>query len=465
MAVRPLLRARHVPAGLAVALAGLLLLFPPAGLPPQAVRTGAAAIACMGFWASGVIPEYLTALAFFLGAVLFKLGRPEEIFAGFQSTTFWLVFGGLVVGAAIQHTGLGLRIAGRFARVIGPGYGSAIAWISLACVLMSFIMPSAMGRMALLMPIASSLAERLGHGLGSRGRTGIMLAAALSGVLPAFAILPANVPNTVLAGAAETFHGVTLTYGEYLLLHFPVLGALKGVCIVALITLLYRDRRAGTVRPRQAEPEPAPMSPAERRLSALLAVSLGLWATDFLHHVSPAWVSLGAGVVCLWPGAGLLPAKAVNDRINYGSLFFVSAVLGLGMLVSASGLGSILVERVLTVLPLTPGAFFGNAMSQALLSIAVGCLTTVTGSPAVLTPLAGALADASGFTLRTTLMLQVLGFSTILLPYQSPPLLVATQLAGLSLGETTRACLILTAVSLLVLLPLDCLWLWLLGVA
>lgn len=457
------LSVRHVLAGLSLLLAALILLFPPAALSPQAARTGAAAVACMGFWASGVIPEYLTALAFFLGAVLFKLGRPEEIFAGFQSTTFWLVFGGLILGAAIQHTGLGLRIANRFARVIGPGYGSAVGWISLACGLMSFIMPSAMGRVALLTPIAASLAERLGYGLGSRGRTGIMLAAALSGVLPAFAILPANVPNTVLAGAAETFHGVTLTYGEYLLLHFPVLGALKGVCIVVLITLLYRDGRAASPNPRRVEPEAPPFSPAERRLSALLALSLGLWATDFLHHVSPAWVSLGAGIVCLWPGAGLLPAKAINDRLNYGSLFFVSAVIGMGMLVSASGLGRLLVERVLTVLPLAPGASFGNAMSQALLSIAVGFLTTVTGSPAVLTPLAGALADASGFTLKTTLMLQVLGFSTIILPYQSPPLLVATQLAGLSLGEATRACLILTAITLLFLLPLDYLWLRLLG--
>ena len=39
-------------------------------------------------------------------------------------------------------------------------------------------------------------------------------------------------------------------------------------------------------------------------LAALLA--LVLWATDSLHGVAPAWVSLGVGVVCLLPVLSLV---------------------------------------------------------------------------------------------------------------------------------------------------------------
>ena len=164
------------------------------------------------------------------------------IIAGFESTVLWLVFGGFVLGLAIKRTGLGERIAGRLAIRFGKTYARIISGIVLVGLALSFIMPSAVGRVVLLLPIASALADRFGFAGNARGRTGIMLAATFGSIFPAFGILPANVPNLVLAGAAETLYGFKPVYGEYLLLHFPVLGLLKAVVIVGLILHLYPDR-------------------------------------------------------------------------------------------------------------------------------------------------------------------------------------------------------------------------------
>ncbi len=41
------------------------------------------------------------------------------------------------------------------------------------------------------------------------------------------AILPANAPNLVLAGAAETLYNLQLIYAEYLWVQFPVMGLVK----------------------------------------------------------------------------------------------------------------------------------------------------------------------------------------------------------------------------------------------
>jgi len=46
------------------------------------------------------------------------------------------------------------------------------------------------------------------------------------------AFLPANAPNLVLAGAAETLYGITFIYGEWLLVQLPVMGILKALVIV-----------------------------------------------------------------------------------------------------------------------------------------------------------------------------------------------------------------------------------------
>jgi len=61
------------------------------------------------------------------------------------------------------------------------------------------------------------------------------------------------------------------------------------------------------------------------------------------------------------------------------------------------------------------------------------------------------------------LMLQIPVFSTVFLPYQSPPMMIAMHLGGVSIKDGTRLCIALAAITLLILLPLDYCWWRLLG--
>ena len=60
----------------------------------------------------------------------------------------------------------------------------------------------------------------------------------------------------------------------------------------------------------------------------------------------------------------------------------------------------------------------------------LGLASTMPGVPAIMTPIAGDLAAASGLPLETILMIPVLGFSTVLLPFQVPPLIVGLRPAA-----------------------------------
>jgi hypothetical protein len=55
-------------------------------------------------------------------------------------------------------------------------------------------------------------------------------------------------------------------------------------------------------------------------------------------------------------------------------------------------------------------------------------------------------------------MTMAVGFSTMILPYQVPPMLVGMHVAGLRLRTVLRLCLPLAVIGLVVLLPLDYLW-------
>ncbi|MSP51270.1 MAG: SLC13 family permease [Alphaproteobacteria bacterium] len=423
-------------------------------------RAGGVALFAISLFATGAVPNHVAAIWFFLAAMFLHIAPAATVFSGFTSTPFWLVFGGTVIGVAVKETGLGGRLARVLALRFGASYAGVIAGTVIVGVALSFVMPSSMGRVVLLIPMVLALADRLGFVPGSRGQTGLILAVVYGTLVPAFALLPANVPNLVLAGAAETLYGISLIYGQYLLIHYPVLGFSKAIVIAALIVAMFGDK------PRileAADDEEKPMSPPERRLAFILGAALLLWVTDFVHHVSPAWISLAAASICIAPGVGVLRAEGIHEKIGYGALLYVAGILGLGAVISSSGIGSLLGRLLIDAVDFAPGASVFNFAAVSAITTVASVATTQPGAPAIMAPLAGGIAEATGLSITTVLMMVVVGFSTIMLPYQTPPIVVGLQLGGASFAAATRFSLALFVVTVVVLIPLDFLWWRILG--
>jgi len=369
-----------------------LLIWPPTNISPVQGRSAGLALLVVGLWATARLPEHLTALLFFLVAMLLGLAPSRVVFAGFASSALWMVFAGLVIALAVKSTGLSNRIARSISLRLDRHYLSLISGMVIIGVLLGFLMPSSMGRVVLLMPIALGLADHLGFKPGSNGRTGVILAAAFGTYIPTFAILPSNVPNMVLVGAAENLFHISPLYVEYLVLHFPVLGLLKSVLIVALIVWRYPDQP----RPYIHHAHTKLLSPSEWKMTGILLFSLGFWLTDFAHHISPAWIALAAALLLLLPRVGLISAQQFTSDINYNPLWFVAGVIGLGALISNTGLGARLAEYLTAVLPLAPGKNLLNYASLTFISTITGIVATLPGVPAVLTPLTEQIAHTAG---------------------------------------------------------------------
>lgn len=437
----------------------------PAGAPPGPVLQAALLAAfTMGAWATGLFVEPITSLAFFFLAAAFHVAKPTAIFAGFTSSAWWLVLGGSITGIAVESTGLGRRLAALvFARATGS-YPIVVGAVGTVTVGLAFLMPSTSARVMLLIPIVLALADRVGLVAGRPGRTGLVLMVSAGSYLAPTAILPANIPNAVLLGAADQLYGIKLTYGSYLLLHFPVLGLLKTVILAWLVCRLFPE--TGPLRSTRAEASPA-MSAAERRLVVVLGLSLALFATDVWHGLSPAWVALGAGLVCLLPVMGLVTPRLFAERINIGVMIYVAGFLGVGAVIADSGLGERLSHWLLGAVHVAPPDAgegpLGNLAKLALIHVGLGVIATVSGLPAVATPIAGEMAAASGLPVHTILMLQVVVFSTVLLPYQCPPIMIGMALGGVRLRDATRLCIASAAATILLLVPLDYLWWRVLG--
>jgi di/tricarboxylate transporter len=149
---------------------------------------------------------------------------------------------------------------------------------------------------------------------------------------------------------------------------------------------------------------------------------------------------------------------AFKQSIDFGLLLFVAGALALGAVVGASGLGGKLGAFLTSVLPLSPGHAAANFFSLTFLSFVTGMFTTVPSAPAVLTPMTHDLAALTGYGAMTVLMTQVVGFSTVLFPYQVGPLVVAMQLSGEKLDHLVKVTVPLALITLVALVPIDFLW-------
>ncbi|SFL48396.1 SLC13 family permease [Methylorubrum salsuginis] len=421
--------------------------------------TAALLVLCMGLWATGLVAEVVTALLFFAAAMLLKLAPAQTVFSGFASSAFWLVTSGMVVGLAMNRTGLGDRLARMLAARLPASYPGFVAGLVAFSFALAFVMPSNLGRIAVMVPVLIALCDAFGLKAGRPGRTGAILSFGIATPVLSAAILPANVPNLVMAGTAETLYGVHLGYLPYLFLHAPVLGFVKGAILVACTVLLFPDRLDGA---RPALPPLPPLSGAERRLSVILAIMLGLWLTDGWHGIAPAWIGLAAAVICLLPGIGVVSAASFSE-IPLRTCFYVAALFGLTAVVNETGLGAKIGHALLSVAPLEAGAPAKDFATLVGLSIGFLFVGTANGAPALYTALAGEFAGSSGLDLMSVLMVQVVGYSTLFLPYQAPPIVMTMDLAGLSLRDATKLTAMSGLASLIVAAPLAYLWFRLTG--
>jgi di/tricarboxylate transporter len=426
---------------------------------PAFVRGGILVVLTIVAWAFGFFAESITTLLFFLLAAVFEVAKPSVIFSGFESPAWWLLLGGAITSIAVERTTLARRLAAFILFRLTASYRLSLTAVALAALGLAFVMPSSTARLMLLIPIVLALADRLGLTAGRPGRAGLVMTAAVISTLPAATILPSVVSNLVLLGAADTLYGIKISYGSYLLLHFPILGALKTLLLIEINYRFFPEAR-------QLEPVPtqptAPMSRDERVVATVLTISLVLFITDGVHGISPAWVSLAAGIVCLLPGIGPLSTKNLSE-INFGVLIYVAGIFGVGAIIADTGLGAALSRELLSLSGIAPGHEDINLVIITIIFMVIGLLTTVIGLPVVLAPLAGDFAAASGLPVLTVLMLQVVVISAMFFPYQNFLIVIGMQYGDISLKSGVRFCLIQAVATVLLLFPLNYAWWCFLG--
>ncbi|MDQ7728548.1 SLC13 family permease [Halomonas sp. SpR8] len=453
----------HAVVAAALLAALLLALFPIEPHPTAFSYAAGVIVITLVLWSTGVLPPFLTGLLFFTLVSVFNLLPSEQLFAGFGSTAVWMVISGFIIGSTITSSKLGDRLAAVLSPLLTASYPRLIGGLVFTAMALGFVMPSSGGRAVVLIPIGLALAERVGFEPGSAGRLGVATALAAACNMPSFAVLPSNLPNMILTGSSESLYSIHFGYAEYLLLHFPILGLLKSSLIVVLVLVVFPARIDSQCQLTIDMAKPSVNATQQKKVAVVMVITLLFWVTDTLHGVNPAWVGLVAAVVLLMPKIGAVTPKSFNTAVDFGTVIFVAAALGLGTLVNVSDIGSAVGQGFTQLLEANNGSRFWDFMSLSLMATLTGVVATTPSVPTVLSPMASELAGASGLSLPAVLMTQVVGFSTVIFPYQVAPLIMAMQLSREPLGQLLKIIVPLALITILLLIPLDYFWWRLLG--
>jgi di/tricarboxylate transporter len=422
-------------------------------LPAHDARIIAIVYTCIVLWATGAVAGLLVSLLFFFLAATLTSVPTTEIFSGFAASAFWLVFSGAAIGFALKESGLSERVGLVLARCIGGSYMKALLAFAVLSFLLSLVMPSTFGRIAILIPIAIGYCDAVKLGESANGRRGILLLVTVGSYELAAAVLPANLPNVIMAGILEQSQGIHLRFSEYLLYFFPAGVIVRGAVLVYASHWLFADSVGAAVVPKGR----SALSKHEWHIILLLAITLGFWFTDSVHHIAPGWVGLGF-TLAYFLSSPVEQIARFTTTLKMDLLWFIAAIIGLTALVNHLNMGipdglaleSLRDSPVLIYLVLTA------------LSIVLCFAVTSNAEPALFVPIASRVL-MQGVQLKAGLLAQVMGYATTFMPYQSPPVVFGIELSRLDQRAALKYCVVTALLGLAFVVPINALWWRLIG--
>lgn len=379
----------------------------PAGLKPQAMHMVAVFVATIvGFILNplpiGALALIAVALSGFLG-----VQKPGEALSGFGNATIWLIVSAFIFAKGFSKTGLGKRIAYVIMEKLG-GSSLLLAYtMAITDVIIAPATPSNTARGGgILFPIIRSLCSAFGSEPGETGKKlGRFLIASSFHVncVTSSMFVTAVAPNLLCTVLAKQTIGYEITWGQWALAC-----SVPGIIAVILTPLLVYKIETPELKNTAEAKEIArkeleamgPMSAAEKVVTFVFLLALGLWATSSMTKLNATMIAMvcigimlvfhavewndvitekGAWDTLFWMGGLMSLAGGLNKS---GAIKWAAGVIGKSM----TGVDGMTALAILCVIYMYAHYLFASmsahvaAMYAAFAAVAVAC-----GAPAGLT--------------------------------------------------------------------------------
>ena len=373
-------RAIGAVAGLALP-AALMLLQPFAGLGFEGTAVVAALLGAIVWWVTDVLPDYITAIVMSVAFVVLAGVPFEVVFSAFSSSTWWLMVAAFCLGLGMQRSGLLKRLAHAVMRKFPRTFRGQAAGLTLASVVSGPFIPSLTAKCAILTPLALSISDQMGYERKSKQANGLFLA------------VFTNVRNLAPAVISASFVGYMVLglmpadlQAEFDLVHWfaSALPWFEVVMVLNYIAIVWmhepkEERLRGKaaslnvepkLNPESASEDLGPMTGAEKRMLAIMSVTVLLWVLERWHGIPSSAVALAA--VGAMVAAGQFRAEDIRDGgIAWDMILFMGVALSLAAVFSYVGADEWVVAACMPVLAAVAGNPYAVILGIVALTIAL----------------------------------------------------------------------------------------------
>lgn len=428
----------------------------PSGMPTTAPqRCVGIFLVCMALWFTNMVPPAATALLAIALLPLLSVLPKAEAFALFGNSAVFFMLGVFLLAGAMISTGLSKRITLLALQRFDGSPQRLVTGVILSAAFLSLWMP-AHGVAAMVYPIVYEIVDALQLKRGANYAKKLFLGLAWGAIIGSC--------GTILGGARaplalsllhEAHPNTSISFLGWMLASMPVVIVMT---FVAVITIRRRipdditDIKAATRMLDTRVRHLGPMSPRERRLTAICLMTIAAWIL-IGDRVGLAVIAMLAVVILFL--VRVVDWKSVQDYVNWGVLIMYGGAVALGAALTETKAMAWLAGQVID--PTTPAllVILLIAVATILLTEAVSNAAAV----AILLPIGYSLGEMIGIgPVMITMAVTVPAGLAFLFPISSPPNAISFSAGHYSLREVLQIGWPMTAMALVTLLIVITVW-------
>ncbi len=299
------------------------------GLQTNAVLFLAVFTATVVMWVFSLVDEYVPGLFALFAILVLGLAPPAQVLAGFASDGFFLAMSILGLGTVIVASGLSYR----FLLWLLLKLPSHPFWQNLGLLATGFLLtpmvPSINGRVALVTPLMLDMLEILGLRAGGRAATRLAVTAFTGASLLSAIFLTSKSVNFVIFGLLPAQDQDLFQW-----LYWCFAALVAGVVMLALhliaCSLFFRSDEQPHFSRRQVAAQMQLLGRLKGRewaaLFGIIAFMLGV-ATVSLHKIQPPWLALIILYAMLL--FGFLRKNEFKEKIDWPFLMYLGGLIGI----------------------------------------------------------------------------------------------------------------------------------------
>ncbi len=310
-------------------------------------------------WITEVLPHAITGLAGCYFFWVLKIVDFETAFSGFADQTPWFLFGAALIGMMASKSGLARRLAYLVMRRMGGDYSRLLLGLIFSSLLLTLLVPSGIACVVIMAAVAVGLMDVFGLSRGSNAGRGIFVTLTYTaGIFDKMVI--AGGSSILGRGLIQKMTGIEVYWSQWLLAFLPCV-VVTVLAIWRLVLWLYPPEKealhGGVAFLEDSLAKMGAWTQTEKRALLLMSVAIALWATDLIHHISPAVIGIGVGLLACVHGLGILDLEDLK-RLNYLPVFFTATAISMGeVLLRTNALSSITVVMFAWMRPWVTNAF------------------------------------------------------------------------------------------------------------